>query len=136
MGQSEQPISDSSVVGLRARSVARGRGPQVDAALIRKTSSLLFSNIMSSNRFIASCARWVGEGWHLDLLKDILEYGFDASLIDSPLASNWPLPCDPNWKSEQDTPDPFFVEYLGIIAKHSPGMAAQRLELISPFISH
>jgi hypothetical protein len=56
------------------------------------------------------------------LLEAILEYGFDPGLVESPVYEEWPLPCSPDWISEKFTPDPFFIEYLALLAKASPGM--------------
>ncbi|KAJ5219968.1 hypothetical protein N7468_009172 [Penicillium chermesinum] len=72
------------------------------------------------NQTLIRCASWIGEGSHIGLLEAILELGFDASGIDSPLFQKWPSPCSPNWISEEFTPDPFFLEYLAIISKDNP----------------
>ncbi|KAJ5809520.1 uncharacterized protein N7503_001738 [Penicillium pulvis] len=53
----------------------------------------------------------------------ILDYGFDPSNIASPLFQRWPQPLSPNWIAEEITPDPFFIEYLAMIADSSPGFA-------------
>jgi len=66
------------------------------------------------------CATWIGEGPHLDLLDAILEYGFNPTTVHSPLWEQWPASCSPNWWSELDTPDPFFVEYLAMLVKDNP----------------
>ncbi|KAM7190127.1 hypothetical protein V8F20_009857 [Naviculisporaceae sp. PSN 640] len=70
--------------------------------------------------FLTTCARWIGEGPHLDLLDAILECGFDTTTVHSPLWEQWPASCSPNWISEQYTPDPFFVEYLATLVKDNP----------------
>lgn len=71
--------------------------------------------------FLIRCAAWIGEGRHLELLRMILENGFDPSNIASPLFQRWPQPLSPNWIAEDITPDPFFIEYLATIANTSPG---------------
>ncbi|KAH6892387.1 hypothetical protein B0T10DRAFT_537419 [Thelonectria olida] len=70
--------------------------------------------------FLTRCASWIGEGWRLDLLQSILEYGFDAAAIHPPVFEEWPVACSPDWDSVEFTPDPFFVEYVGILLKHNP----------------
>ncbi|KAJ9151045.1 Ankyrin [Coniochaeta hoffmannii] len=70
--------------------------------------------------FLTMCATWIGEGPHLDLLDAILEYGFNPTTVHSPLWEQWPASCSPNWWSELDTPDPFFVEYLAMLVKDNP----------------
>ncbi|KAL2867489.1 ankyrin repeat domain-containing protein [Aspergillus lucknowensis] len=78
-------------------------------------------------RFLVQCAKWIGIGPHIDLLEAILAYGFDPSSIESPSYKEWPSLspplCPPNWIAECLTPDPFFVDYLAILAKASPGFA-------------
>ncbi|KAJ0420330.1 hypothetical protein BJY00DRAFT_323986 [Aspergillus carlsbadensis] len=72
-------------------------------------------------KFLVRCAEWIGEGRHLNLLEAILEYGFDPSCSDSPVYQDWPDVCSPNWRSEEYTPDPFFIEYLTILGNACPG---------------
>ena len=72
--------------------------------------------------FLTDCASWIGEGRHLDLLDAILKYGFNPSNIDSPLFEKWPAPCSPDWRWEEGTPDPFFIEYLAALVKDNPGV--------------
>ncbi|KAL4798546.1 hypothetical protein BDV19DRAFT_396470 [Aspergillus venezuelensis] len=72
-------------------------------------------------RFLVECARWIGKGPHLDLLQVILAYGFDPCSIDSPAYEEWPSPCSPDWIANEIAPDPFFIEYLAILADASPG---------------
>ncbi|KAL4893772.1 hypothetical protein BDV59DRAFT_23774 [Aspergillus ambiguus] len=74
-------------------------------------------------RFLIRCANWIGEGRHLHLLSTILEYGFDPGCIESPVYEDWPSTCNPNWISEEFTPDPFFIDYLAILVNASPGFA-------------
>jgi hypothetical protein len=44
----------------------------------------------------------------MDLLQLLVDFGFDANNIDSPLFGLWPMPCSPDWFSEALAPDPFF----------------------------
>ncbi|KAL4965008.1 ankyrin repeat domain-containing protein [Aspergillus stella-maris] len=74
-------------------------------------------------KFLVECANWIGEGPHLDLLEAILEYGFDPGFTKSSFYEKWPSPCSPNWYSEVEAPDPFFVRYLALLATASPGFA-------------
>jgi hypothetical protein len=78
-----------------------------------------------SGRFLSRCAKWIGEGPHLELLEILLELDFDATVIDSPLAQNWPAPSSPDWIAEGLAPDPFFVEYQKLLLRNNQG----RLEL-------
>jgi len=77
--------------------------------------------LCASYRFLARCAEWIGEGPHLELLKILLGLGFDATVIDSPHAMDWPEPCLPDWIAEGFTPDPFFIEYQGMLLKDNQG---------------
>jgi hypothetical protein len=56
---------------------------------------------------------------HLDLLRLVLDLGFDATVIDSPHARNWPEPSSPDWAAEGFAPDPSSLStkecYLEII---------------------
>ena len=74
-----------------------------------------------SCRFLACCARWIGEGPHLELLEILLGLGFDATVIDSPHSQDWPEPASPNWIAEGLAPDPFFVEYQGMLLGDNQG---------------
>ncbi|KAL4747079.1 hypothetical protein BDW72DRAFT_197078 [Aspergillus terricola var. indicus] len=74
-------------------------------------------------RFLVQCAKWIGEGPHLDLLEAILACGFDPGFIESPVYEEWPSPCSPNWWAEELAPDPFFIDYLALLANASPGFA-------------
>lgn len=71
--------------------------------------------------FLVRCAEWIGEGDHMYLLRRILDFGFDPSIIDCPLVKNWPRMSNPNWWSEEHTPDPFFIEYMACLVKDNPG---------------
>ncbi len=78
--------------------------------------------------FLTTCAECIGEGpHHLNLLDAILELGFDPTTIHSPLWEQWPASCSPNWISEHDTPDPFFVEYLATLVNDNPGAYLTKL---------
>lgn len=74
-----------------------------------------------SCRFLACCARWIGEGPHLELLEILLNLGFDATVIDSPRTQDWPEPSSPGWLAEDLTPDPFFVEYQSKLLRDNQG---------------
>lgn len=71
-------------------------------------------------RLLTDCSKWIGEGPHLDLLDIVLKHGFAPSAIDPPAANQWPRPHDPNWISESETRDPFFVDYFGLIVAYEP----------------
>jgi hypothetical protein len=51
------------------------------------------------------------------LLEILLGLGFYATVIDAPHATDWPEPCSPDWIAEGFTPDPFFIEYQGMLLK-------------------
>jgi hypothetical protein len=55
------------------------------------------------------------------LLEILLGLGFDATVIDAPHATDWPEPCSPDWIAEGFTPDPFFIEYQGMLLKDNQG---------------
>ncbi|KAL1848355.1 hypothetical protein Daus18300_013637 [Diaporthe australafricana] len=74
-------------------------------------------------RLLIDCSKWIGEGWHMELLATILKHGFEPSAINPPAADMWPSPCSPDWRSEPDTPDPFFVDYFALILGYEPGFA-------------
>lgn len=57
----------------------------------------------------------------MDLLQLLVDFGFDANNIDSPLFGLWPMPCSPDWFSEALAPDPFFIDYIAILVKTDPG---------------
>ncbi|KAL4976301.1 hypothetical protein BDW66DRAFT_159847 [Aspergillus desertorum] len=69
----------------------------------------------TNNQFLVQCAKWIGEGPHIDLLEAILACGFDPGAIHSPVYEEWPSPCSPNWIAEELTPDPFFIDYLAYL---------------------
>ncbi|KAK1594612.1 uncharacterized protein LY79DRAFT_134485 [Colletotrichum navitas] len=70
--------------------------------------------------FLSLCAKWIGEGPHIDLLETLLALGFDATVVDT---QNWPEVSSPNWLSESMTPDPFFVEYISTLCQDNQGFA-------------
>jgi hypothetical protein len=74
-----------------------------------------------SYRFLARCAKWIGEGPHLELLEILLDLGLDVTAIDSPHVQDWPEPFSPNWPAEYLTPDPFFVEYQSMLLRDNQG---------------
>jgi hypothetical protein len=55
------------------------------------------------------------------LLEILLGFGFDATVIDSPHATNWPEPSSPGRITAGSTPDPFFIEYQGMLLKDNQG---------------
>jgi hypothetical protein len=57
----------------------------------------------------------------LELLEILLGLGFDATVIDTPHATEWPEPASLNWIAEGFTPDPFFVEYQRMLLKDNQG---------------
>ncbi|KAK1690581.1 hypothetical protein BDP55DRAFT_544498 [Colletotrichum godetiae] len=73
-----------------------------------------------SATFLVQCAMWIGEGPHLDLLEILLGLGYDVSEVVGDF-QDWPQLSSPNWISEAHTPDPFFIEYFGIVCKHNQG---------------
>ncbi|EFQ25667.1 uncharacterized protein GLRG_00811 [Colletotrichum graminicola M1.001] len=70
--------------------------------------------------FLSLCAKWIGEGPHIDLLETLFTLGFDATVADT---QNWPEVSSPNWRSEGMTPDPFFLEYISMLCKDNQGFA-------------
>ncbi|CAI6092185.1 unnamed protein product [Clonostachys chloroleuca] len=72
-------------------------------------------------RFLTQCATWIGEGPHLPLLNELLDYGFDVNRLSCPNVLDWPQPCSPNWISEEQTRDPFFIKYISILCEQSQG---------------
>ncbi|KAH6974327.1 hypothetical protein BKA56DRAFT_645492 [Ilyonectria sp. MPI-CAGE-AT-0026] len=72
------------------------------------------------SRFLSRCAGWTGEGPHLELLEILLHLDFEAAEID---IHDWPEPCSPNWWAPDIAPDPFFVEYLGLLCQNTQGFA-------------
>lgn len=80
---------------------------------------------MTFCRFLTRCAKWIGEGPHLDLLEELMHLDFDAGEVE---AQKWPEPCSPNWRSESVTSDPFFVEYISILCKDNQGVLYKLLQ--------
>ncbi|KAH7007456.1 hypothetical protein EDB80DRAFT_457730 [Ilyonectria destructans] len=72
------------------------------------------------SRFLSRCAGWIGEGPHLELLEILLHLDFNAAEID---IHDWPEPCSPGWWAPDIAPDPFFVEYLGLLCQKNQGFA-------------
>lgn len=65
--------------------------------------------------------RWIGEGPHIAIFDILFDLGYDPSDVESPRSGSWPKPCDPNWISEEMTPDPFFIEMMSEFVKRDPG---------------
>jgi hypothetical protein len=55
------------------------------------------------------------------LLEILLEFGFDATVIDSPQVQDWLEPSPPSWRAEDLAPDLFFVEYQSILLRDNQG---------------
>ncbi|KFY61367.1 hypothetical protein V496_05056 [Pseudogymnoascus sp. VKM F-4515 (FW-2607)] len=66
------------------------------------------------------CAHWIGEGPHLSAVEELLDHGYDVSLVNSQSLLSWPEPSNPCWISEEITPDPFFIELIGKCVKNDP----------------
>ncbi|KAL4982444.1 hypothetical protein BDW68DRAFT_195352 [Aspergillus falconensis] len=102
----------------------RYRGPAGQFELLKFFACELGMTLEGlDQRFLIQCAKWIGEGPHIDLLEAILAHGFDPGSINSPVYDEWPSPCSPNWMSEEFAPDPFFIDYLALLADASPGFA-------------
>ncbi|CAH0043392.1 unnamed protein product [Clonostachys solani] len=74
--------------------------------------------------FLTQCATWIGEGPHFPLLNELFDYGFDVNSLGCPNVLDWPRPCSPNWISEEQTHDPFFIKYISILCEQSQGFGA------------
>ena len=94
----------------------------------RRTDSEFYTR---SNRCIADyvvlsiphlCARWIGKGRHMDLLKDLLRFGHDPSTLLSRDLEQWPSMSSPYWIDEGLTPDPFSVEFIIRCLEVDPGV--------------
>ncbi|WJG35726.1 uncharacterized protein FOBCDRAFT_186319, partial [Fusarium oxysporum Fo47] len=81
------------------------------------------------SRFLSRCAGWIGEAPHLELLEILLNLGFDAAEID---IHDWPEPCSPDWFVPDIAPDPFFIEYLGLLCKDNQGKLSTRFAGMTP----
>ena len=55
------------------------------------------------------------------LFDTLFDLEYDPSILESPRPGLWPKPCDPNWISEEITPDPFFIELMSEFVKRDPG---------------
>ncbi|KAK0379644.1 hypothetical protein CLIM01_02971 [Colletotrichum limetticola] len=75
-----------------------------------------------SAAFLVRCAKWIGEGPHLDLLEILLDLGYDISGVVGDF-QDWPTLSSPNWISEGHVPDPFFIEYFRIVCQYNQGFA-------------
>ncbi|KAI5456369.1 hypothetical protein BGZ63DRAFT_496357 [Mariannaea sp. PMI_226] len=72
--------------------------------------------------FLLHCARWIEEGGHLAWLEYLVQFGYDATLIDSPTAQDWPEPqLDPVWRWVYSAPDPFFIDYIQLLCRDNQG---------------
>ncbi|KAF3015930.1 hypothetical protein E8E14_011618 [Neopestalotiopsis sp. 37M] len=70
--------------------------------------------------FLYRMAHMIGEGPHLSIFEELLALEFDPSDLPNPAAEKWPEPCNPNWRSEKFTPDPFFLELLAMMVSVDP----------------
>lgn len=68
------------------------------------------------------CMAWIGEGLHMYLVQELLDHGLDLVEPNIHVMDQWPRACDPNWISEEITPDPFFVEIFARLVRVFPGM--------------
>ncbi|KAH9893058.1 hypothetical protein F4778DRAFT_749463 [Xylariomycetidae sp. FL2044] len=69
--------------------------------------------------FLVNCAAWISHGPHLSLLQTVIDYGFDPDNIHSPHTQQWPSPCSSDWSCADLVPDPFYVEYIGMLNKRT-----------------
>ncbi|KAI8689182.1 hypothetical protein NCS55_00174600 [Fusarium keratoplasticum] len=70
--------------------------------------------------FLVQCANWSTKGCHRTLIDIILNSGFDASAIHASPSENWPIPSFETWGVSKMVPDPFFIDFIGTILRHSP----------------
>lgn len=112
------------------RQSSHGNQTTVTSPQLRYMSHLLaprLANNEHTQRFLERCAEWIETGNHIYLLHRILHFGFDPTMIDSPLVKQRPLMHDPNWPLPECTEDPFdpfdrfFVEYMACLVKDNPG---------------
>lgn len=72
-----------------------------------------------------ACASHNSEGWHLDVLENVLEVGYDFNNSPAPQFESWPKPCADDLGGEFSMPiiprDPFFIEFLSAIVRTNQG---------------
>ncbi|RDL36101.1 uncharacterized protein BP5553_06713 [Venustampulla echinocandica] len=76
---------------------------------------------INTPRLLYQSAKWVDEEDRLDLLGDLLHFGFDASEIEAPLFSHLPKPCPPSLSVTGTNSDPFFINWISKNLEVSPG---------------
>ncbi|RMX86330.1 hypothetical protein D0869_03162 [Hortaea werneckii] len=80
-------------------------------------------SVLRNPRLLHHCARWIGEGPHMDMLATLLIFGLDPEHFDSSLFIAWPRSCDPGWLAEDLAPDPMFIDFLRACLQRQPGFA-------------
>ena len=76
------------------------------------------------------------EGWHLDVLHNVLEIGYDFDNSPAPQFESWPKPCVDDLAGEFSMsiipPDPFFIEYLSTIVRtnHSKTLFQYEIDIV------
>ncbi|RMY62118.1 hypothetical protein D0865_00614 [Hortaea werneckii] len=80
-------------------------------------------SVLQNPRLLHHCARWIGEGPHMDMLATLLSFGLDPEHFDSSLFIAWPRSCDPGWLAEDIAPDPMFIDFLRACLQRQPGFA-------------
>ncbi|KAH8595828.1 ankyrin repeat-containing domain protein [Bisporella sp. PMI_857] len=74
-------------------------------------------------RLMYRAMSWFEYGPRLGLLRELIRLGFDASNVESPVASKWPAPSYFRLGAKTCAPDPFFVECIAEVLKVCPGFA-------------
>jgi hypothetical protein len=79
-------------------------------------------------RILHGCIGGIGDGPHIELLKDLLQLGIDPSEAGTQLFSSWLKPCDQVWESPLGPyyppiiiEDPFYIEAVTLLAHADPG---------------
>ncbi|RMY25898.1 hypothetical protein D0867_00421 [Hortaea werneckii] len=80
-------------------------------------------SVLRNPRLLHHCAKWIGEGPHMDMLATLLSFGLDPEHFDSSLFIAWPRSCDPGWLAEDLAPDPMFIDFLRACLQRQPGFA-------------
>lgn len=62
----------------------------------------------------------------MELLETLIAQGLDPGQFHAPQFEQWPCPCSPDWIAEHWTNDPFFLEYVGILAAPYDGKSVSR----------
>ncbi|KAI0839534.1 hypothetical protein F5Y06DRAFT_265649 [Hypoxylon sp. FL0890] len=79
---------------------------------------------LDSLKLLYKSVSWIGEAPHLYLLGALLESGLDPMDLPSPHWKQWPKPCSPDWAAPEETPDPFFLEYISKLVNRAPEFGA------------